>query len=53
MTIAREEVFGPVLAVMTFSDEDDAARIANDCEFGLMASIWTSDAGGRCASRES
>ncbi len=43
MTIAREEVFGPVLAVMTFDDEDEAARIANDCDFGLMACIWTSD----------
>jgi gamma-glutamyl-gamma-aminobutyraldehyde dehydrogenase len=45
MRLAREEVFGPVLAVMTFDDEDDAVRIANDCEFGLMASIWTSDGG--------
>lgn len=45
MTIAREEIFGPVLAVMTFDDEDDAVRIANHCDFGLMASIWTSDGG--------
>jgi acyl-CoA reductase-like NAD-dependent aldehyde dehydrogenase len=45
MKIAREEVFGPVLSVLTFDDEDEAARIANDCEFGLMASIWTSDGG--------
>ncbi len=45
MTIAREEVFGPVLSVLTFEDEDEAARIANDCEFGLMASIWTADGG--------
>jgi len=43
MTIAREEVFGPVLSVLTFRDEDDAVRIANDCEFGLMANLWTSD----------
>ena len=45
MTIAREEVFGPVLSVMTFDDDDEAVRIANDCEFGLMANIWTSDGG--------
>lgn len=43
MTIAREEVFGPVLSVLTFRDEDDAVRLANDCEFGLMANLWTSD----------
>jgi len=43
MTIAREEVFGPVLGVMRFSDETDAARIANATEFGLAAAIWTSD----------
>lgn len=45
MTIAREEIFGPVLSVMTFETEDEAARIANDCEFGLMAGIWTADGG--------
>lgn len=45
MTIAREEVFGPVLAVMTFNDEDEAVRIANDSDFGLMANVWTSDGG--------
>lgn len=43
MTIAREEVFGPVLSVLTYRDEDEAVRIANDCEFGLMANLWTSD----------
>ena len=43
MTIAREEIFGPVLSVLTFRDEDEAVRIANDCEFGLMANLWTSD----------
>lgn len=43
MTIAREEVFGPVLSVLTYRDEDEAVRIANDCDFGLMANLWTSD----------
>jgi acyl-CoA reductase-like NAD-dependent aldehyde dehydrogenase len=45
MTIAREEVFGPVLSVLTFRDEEDAVRLANDCDFGLMANLWTSDGG--------
>ncbi len=45
MTIAREEVFGPVLSVLTYEDEDEAVRIANDCQFGLMANIWTTDGG--------
>ncbi len=45
MTIAREEVFGPVLAVITFNDEDEAVRIANDSNFGLMACLWTQDGG--------
>lgn len=43
MTIAREEVFGPVLSVMTYRDEADAIAKANDCDFGLMANVWTSD----------
>jgi acyl-CoA reductase-like NAD-dependent aldehyde dehydrogenase len=43
MTIAREEVFGPVLSVLTYRTEAEAVQIANDCEFGLMANIWTSD----------
>lgn len=43
MRIAREEVFGPVLAVIPFEDEDEAYRIANDTAFGLGAGIWTSD----------
>ena len=41
MRIAQEEVFGPVLAVIKFTDEDDAVRIANDTQFGLAAGIWT------------
>ncbi len=45
MTLAREEVFGPVLAVQTYRDEAEAVRLANDCQFGLMANIWTRDGG--------
>lgn len=43
MTIAREEVFGPVLSILTYRNEEDAVRLANDCDFGLMANLWTSD----------
>ncbi len=45
MRIAQEEVFGPVLSIIKFKDEDDAVRIANDIRFGLAAAAWTKDIG--------
>jgi betaine-aldehyde dehydrogenase len=42
---AREEIFGPIVAVIPFRDEEEAIRIANDTVYGLSGSIWTSNAG--------
>ncbi|BAK77126.1 aldehyde dehydrogenase [Pseudogulbenkiania sp. NH8B] len=43
LTICREEIFGPVLSVITFDSIDEAVRIANDTEYGLAAAVWTAN----------
>jgi betaine-aldehyde dehydrogenase len=43
MTIAREEIFGPVLSIIPYEDEDDAVRIANDTVYGLAGGVWSLD----------
>jgi aldehyde dehydrogenase (NAD+) len=43
MTIAQEEIFGPVLSIIPYEDEDDAVRIANDSPYGLAGGVWSGD----------
>jgi aldehyde dehydrogenase (NAD+) len=43
MTIAQEEIFGPVLSILPYQDEDDAVRIANDSPYGLSGGVWSAD----------
>ncbi len=43
MTIAQEEIFGPVLVLMPYEDEEDAVRIANDSQYGLAGGVWSGD----------
>ncbi|WP_055699455.1 aldehyde dehydrogenase family protein [Streptomyces silaceus] len=45
MKVVREEVFGPVLTVETFTTEDEAVALANDTEYGLAGAVWTTDSG--------
>jgi gamma-glutamyl-gamma-aminobutyraldehyde dehydrogenase len=45
MTIAREEIFGPVLSIISVSSVDEAVRVANDTSYGLAASIFTANVG--------
>jgi acyl-CoA reductase-like NAD-dependent aldehyde dehydrogenase len=43
MTLAREEIFGPVLSILPYDDEEDAIRIANDSPYGLAGGVWSAD----------
>jgi hypothetical protein len=41
--ITREEIFGPVVTITPYADDDDAVRVANDCDYGLAGAVWTTD----------
>ena len=43
MKLAREEVFGPVLAILAYEDEDEGVRLANDSIYGLAGGVWSGD----------
>jgi betaine-aldehyde dehydrogenase len=43
MTVSREEIFGPVLSILTYRDEEEAVRMANDTTYGLAAAVWSKD----------
>ena len=43
MTIAREEIFGPVLVIIPYDTEDEAVEIANDTDYGLAGGVWSAD----------
>ena len=49
MTIAQEEIFGPVLSIIPYDDEEDAVRIANDSIYGLAGGVWSARRGARAS----